>query len=83
MRLHGVKAQAYTLCFYYYGTGLRGFTALISCNELDGDYGITQIDCLAVNALALTDAYGVSIGTLGQTSWCTALFALFLFYSTS
>lgn len=44
MHLHGVKAQVYSVCFYCDGVSLRGFTALISCNELDGDYGITQIN---------------------------------------
>lgn len=68
MHLHEVRAQAYTLCFYCCSTSLKGFTALISCNELDKDYGITQINSLSANALVLIDAYGAFIETLGQSS---------------
>lgn len=53
MHLHGVKAQARTLCFYCHGTGLEGFTALISCNELDEDYRISQINCVYRQMLSL------------------------------
>lgn len=53
MHLHGVKARAYTWCFYCYGMSLKGFTALISCNELDGDYGITQINSVYRRMLSL------------------------------
>lgn len=79
MHLHGAKVQAYTV-FLLLWLQPQGFTVLIVCNELPKLI-------VFIGKHSLIDAYVVFIKTLGQTSWCTLLFALlalyFLWFCTS